>query len=100
MPKNVETQRPQNQPDPKQVEVLIKQAVEVYNNEQTKPTSAHKGLCKVCEEVSDQHFAAILQCVDLKWTTVRNRVNDMQSCQEEASSRSWITPEESDQLIQ
>ena len=80
MPKNAATQRPQNQPDPKQVEALIKQAVEVYNNEQTKPTSTCKGLYKVCEEVSDQHFAATLQHVDLKWTTVYNQVNGIQSC--------------------
>ena len=72
MPKNTATQRSQNQPNPNQVEVLIKQAVKMYNNEQTKPTSARKGLCKVYKEVSDQHFAATLQCVDLKWTTVCN----------------------------
>ena len=72
MPKNAATQRPQNQPDPKQVEALIKQAVEVYNNKQTKPTGARKGLRKVCEEASDQHFAATLQHVELKWTPVQN----------------------------
>ena len=52
----------------------------MYNNEQTKPTSTCKGLYKVCEEVSDQHFAATLQYVDLKWTTVYNQVNGIQSC--------------------
>ena len=80
MPKTVATQRSQNQPDSKQVEALMQQAVTIYNSGQTKPVSDWKGLCKVCEEVSDMHFATTLQHIDLKWTTLHNCVHGMQSC--------------------
>ena len=99
MPSNPSKSASKQKVDPVEKEALYTIAAALYQDELEKPVGIRKGLCKICEEVSDEHFAHTKNRITLSKSTLSDRANGLRSRLESNASRSWVTPEEAEQLI-
>ena len=79
--------------------MLYVAAVCHYEEELCKPASDRLGLRKICEEVSNEHFAKTHNRIVLSRSTLADQVNGVHSCLCASAERTWETKEEAEQVI-
>ena len=89
----------QKKADSQEKDLLYVAAVCHYEEELYKPASDHLGLWKICEEVSNEHFAKTYNRIILFRSTPTNQVNGVYSCLYASTEQIWEIKEEAEQII-
>ena len=74
-------------------------AVCYYKEELCRPASDCLGLCKICKEVSNKHFAKTYNRIVLSRSTLADQVNGVHSHLCASAEWTWETKEEAEQII-
>ena len=89
----------QKKADSQEKDLLYVAAVCHYEEELCKPASDRIGLQKICEEVSNEHFAKTHNRIVLSRSTLADRVNGVHSRLCASAEWTWETKEEAEQII-
>lgn len=80
-------------------DTLYARAVELYHNEQEKPSKERMGLRKVCDEISRLHVLETGRRVDLSFVTLQRLANGGVSLTKFNATKSWLTADETEVLV-
>ncbi|KIK66410.1 hypothetical protein GYMLUDRAFT_157831 [Collybiopsis luxurians FD-317 M1] len=83
-------------------DALEKETVKRYKMEQTQELAEgekRKGLRKICQEVSDEHFMESGRRINLNHNTLHHHVHGKRTISEFNQTKQWLSAEEEDVIV-